>query len=77
MSLNSIVILYNRIRWDEKLAVFIEFKNEILWPYGPRMRENDLMISIKGKITLDVILQPAKNLMFLLNFSFHNIKRKE
>jgi hypothetical protein len=30
---------------DEKLAVFIKFKNEILRPYGLRMTENNLMMS--------------------------------
>jgi len=30
---------------SEKLGIFIEFKKEILRPYGLRMTRNDLMVS--------------------------------
>jgi len=52
----------------EKLSVFIKFKKEILQTYVLRMTEKSWIISIKGRVALFVILQPVKNLMFLLNF---------
>jgi hypothetical protein len=57
------------IPMDEKLMIFIEFKKEILRTYVLRMTGRGWFINIKGRIALFVILQPAKNLMFLLNFS--------
>jgi hypothetical protein len=57
------------IPMDEKLMVFIEFKKEILRTYVLRMTGKGRLISIKERAILPVILQPAKNLLLLLNFS--------
>jgi len=57
------------IPMGEKLMVFIEFKKEILRTYVLGMTVVGLLINIRKRITLFVILQPAKNLLLLLNFS--------
>jgi hypothetical protein len=53
----------------EKLAVFIEFKNEILRPYGLRMTRKKLINKEAVPKIHTVILSEAKNLIFLMNFS--------
>jgi hypothetical protein len=57
------------IPMDEKLMIFIEFKKEILRTYVLRMTGKGRLISLKERAILPVILQPAKNLLLLLNFS--------
>jgi hypothetical protein len=58
----------------EKLVVFVEFKKEILRTYGLRMTVKGWLINIRKRITLNVILSEAKNLIFLLNFLADAIK---
>jgi hypothetical protein len=52
----------------EKLAVFIEFKEEILRTKVLRMTVKRFNDEPQGRVTLDVILSEAKNLLLLMNF---------
>jgi len=54
-----------------KLAVFIKFKNEVLRTYVLRMTAKGWLIDIRKRASLFAILQPAKNLLLLLNFSLN------